>query len=151
MKLSPAVIDRQLKERRPQLVTSRGHTKPGTLLKHQSPIRTWAEWTEDRPSFCELDLVDHSGGRVIPGTAHACARCSADVHSGWTDSVAIRNKAQVHVFGAIKRARSRLRFPLLGVDSDNGSEFINDQLVQYCSIEPITFTRGRAGNKNDGS
>ncbi len=151
MKISPATIDRLLKGRRPQLVKSRGHTKPGTLLKHQIPIRTWAEWTEHRPGFCEMDLVDHSGGRVIPGADHAWTLCFTDVHTGWTECVAVRNKAQVHVFDAIKRARNRLPFPLLGVDSDNGSEFINDQLVRYCNAEQITFTRGRARHKNDSS
>ena len=150
-RISPATIDRLLKGRRAQLVKSRGYTKPGTLLKHQIPVRTWAEWTEDRPGFCEMDLVDHSGGRVIRGADHAWTLCFTDVYSGWTECVAVRNKAQVHVFEAIKRARNRLPFPLLGVDSDNGSEFINHQLLRYCRAEQITFTRGRAGNKNDSS
>jgi hypothetical protein len=150
-RISPATMDRLLQGRRAQLVKSRGHTKPGTLLKHQIPIRTWAEWTENRPGFCEMDLVDHSGGRVIPGADHAWTLCFTDVHTGWTECVAVRNKAQVHVFDAIKRARNRLPFPLLGVDSDNGSEFINDQLVRYCRAEQITFTRGRARRKNDSS
>jgi hypothetical protein len=150
-RISPATIDRLLKGRRAHLVKSRGHTKPGTLLKHQIPIRTWAEWTEDRPGFCEMDLVDHSGGRVIRGTDHAWTLCFTDVFTGWTECVAVRNKAQVHVFEAIQHARSRLPFPLLGVDSDNGSEFINDQMVRYCRAEQITFTRGRVGNKNDSA
>jgi hypothetical protein len=149
LKISPATIDRLLKGRRPLLVKSRGHTKPGTLLKHQIPIRIWAEWTEDRPGFCEMDLVDHSGGRIIRGADHAWTLCFTDVYTAWTECVAVRNKAQVHVFAAILRARERLPFPLLGVDSDNGSEFINDQLVRYCIAEHITFTRGRVGNKND--
>ena len=63
----------------------------------------------------------------------------------------MQNKAQVHVFAAICRARQRLPFPLLGIDSDNGSEFINDQLCRYCDDEEITFTRGRAGKKNDSA
>jgi hypothetical protein len=149
MAVSPATIDRLLAEHRRQAGRRRGGTKPGSLLKKQIPIRTWADWTEDRPGFCELDLVDHSGGIVAPGQDHAWTLCFTDVHTAWTECVAVRNKAQVHVFAAILRARQRLPFPLLGIDSDNGSEFINDQLYRYCMQEEITFTRGRVGRKND--
>ena len=74
-----------------------------------------------------------------------------DIKTCWIECVAVRNKAQKHVFAAIKRVRNRLPFPLLGIDSDNGSEFINDQLYRYCDDEEITFTRGRAGKKNDNA
>jgi hypothetical protein len=151
MQISPASMDRLLVGRRSQLRKSRGFTKPGTLLKHQIPIRTWADWTEDKPGFCEMDLVDHSGGVIIRGADHAWTLCFTDVKTTWTECVATRNKAQVHVFDAICRARQRLPFPLLGIDSDNGSEFINDQLYRYCLREEITFTRGRAGKKNDSA
>jgi len=151
MQISPASIDRLLVGRRPQLRKSRGFTKPGTLLKHQIPIRTWADWTEDKPGFCEMDLVDHSGGIIIRGADHAWTLCFTDVKTTWTEWVATRNKAQVHVFDAICRARQRLPFPLPGIDSDNGSEFINDQLYRYSLREKITFTRGRAGKKNDSA
>jgi hypothetical protein len=149
--VSPATIDRLLVGRRLRLGKARGFTKPGTLLKHQIPIRTWADWTEHRPGFCEMDLVDHSGGWIIRGTDHAWTLCFTDVLTAWTECVAVRNKAQVHVFAAICRARQRLPFPLLGIDSDNGSEFINDQLYRYCLREHLTFTRGRAGKKNDSA
>lgn len=72
-----------------------------------------------------------------------------DVSTGWTELRAVRNKAQKHVFAALKHLRALLPFPLLGIDSDNGSEFINDQLWRYCEQEHLTFTRGRAGRKND--
>jgi hypothetical protein len=98
-----------------------------------------------------MDLVDHSGGLIIPGTDHAWTLCFTDVKTAWTECVAVQNKAQVHVFAAIRRARQRLPFPLLGIDSDNGSEFINDQLYRYCIDEEVTFTRGRAGKKNDSA
>ena len=151
MDISPSSIDRLLAARRSQLRKSRRFTKPGTLLKHQIPVRTWADWNEDRPGFCEMDLVDHSGGEQIRGADHAWTLCFTDVKTTWTENVAVRNKAQVHVFAAIRRVRRRLPFPLLGVDSDNGSEFINDQLYRYCLDEEITFTRGRAGKKNDNA
>jgi hypothetical protein len=151
MQISPATMDRLLVGRRSQVRKSRGFTKPGTLLKHQIPIRTWADWTEDQPGFCEMDLVDHSGGLIIPGADHTWTLCFTDVKTAWTECVAVPNKAQVHVFAAICRSRERLPFPLLGLDSDNGSEFINDQLYRYCLQEEITFTRGRAGKKNDSA
>lgn len=151
MQISPASIDRLLIGHRPQVRKSRGFTKPGTLLKDRIPIRTWADWNEDRPGFCEMDLVDHSGGRIIRGADHAWTLCFTDVKTAWTEGVAVRNKAQVHVFAAIQAARRRLPFPLLGIDSDNGSEFINDQLYRYCLQEELTFTRGRAGKRNDNA
>jgi hypothetical protein len=151
MDISPSSIDRLLAGRRSQLRKSRRFTKPGTLLKHQIPVRTWADWNEDRPGFCEMDLVDHSGGEQIRGADHAWTLCFTDVKTAWTENIAVRNKAQVHVFAAICRVRRRLPFPLLGIDSDNGSEFINDQLYRYCLDEEITFTRGRAGKKNDNA
>jgi transposase InsO family protein len=151
MQISPATMDRLLKGRRLKVSKSRGFTKPGSLLKDRIPIRTWADWNEDQPGFCEMDLVDHSGGVTIRGTDHAWTLCFTDIKTAWTECVAVRNKAQVHVFAAIQDARRRLPFPLLGIDSDNGSEFINDQLYRYCRDEGITFTRGRAGKKNDNA
>jgi hypothetical protein len=151
MQVSPSTMDRLRAERRPPIRRSRGFTKPGTLLKDRIPIRTWAAWTEDRPGFCEMDLVDHSGGRVIRGADHAWTLSFTDIDTAWTECVAVQNKAQIHVFEAIKQARRRLPFPLLGLDSDNGSEFINDQLRRYCEQEEITFTRGRVGRKNDNA
>jgi transposase InsO family protein len=151
MAVSPATIDRLLIREQPVIGRRRGFTKPGTLLKDRIPIRTWADWDEDRPGFSEMDLVDHSGGLVIRGQDHAWTLCFTDIYTTWTESVAVRNKAQIHVFAAIQKARQRLPFPLLGIDSDNGSEFINDQLYRYCRQEKITFTRGRAGRKNDNA
>jgi len=151
LRVSPATMDRLRARYRSHHGRRRRFTKPGTLLKHRIPIRTWADWTEDRPGFCEIDLVDHSGGQTIRGREHAWTLCFTDVKTGWTECVAVRNKAQIHVFAAIMRARQRLPFPLLGIDSDSGSEFINDQLYRYCLEEEITFTRGRAGRKNDNA
>jgi hypothetical protein len=151
LRVSPATMDRLRARHRPRSGQRRGFTKPGTLLKQRIPVRTWADWTEDRPGFCEIDLVDHSGGQITRGREHAWTLCFTDVKTGWTECVAVRNKAQVHVFSAIRRVRRRLPFPLLGIDSDSGSEFINDQLYRYCLREQIIFTRGRAGRKNDNA
>ena len=91
---------------------SRSRTKPGTLLKSQIPIRTWAEWNEDRPGFTEMDLVAHDGGN--PRGEHAWTLNFTDIKTGWTECAAARNKAQIHVFAAIRLAQRRLPFPLVG-------------------------------------
>jgi hypothetical protein len=148
-RISPATMDRLRARYGRRQGTARGMTKPGTLLKSQIPVRTWAQWDEGRPGFCEIDLVDHSGGNTRGD--HAWTLTFTDVKTGWTECVAVRNKAQKYVFAAIQRVRERLPFPLLGLDSDNGSEFINDELFRYCCREQITFTRGRAGRKNDNA
>jgi len=147
--ISPATIDRVLApERRKFALRGRCGTKPGTLLKHQIPIRTFAEWNEARPGFVEIDLVGHEGGDA---SGDFCQTLNVtDVASAWTENAAVINKAQVWVFEALKDIRARLPFPLLGIDSDNGSEFINDHLLRYCQQEKITFPRGRAWKKNDG-
>jgi hypothetical protein len=150
-KVSPSTIDRLLVGRRVRGSKMRGVTKPGALLKDRIPIRTWADWSEDRPGFCEMDLVDHNGGRIVRGADHAWTLSFADVKTGWTECVGVRNKAQVHVFDAICRARQRFPFPVLGLASDSGSEFINDQLARYCLEEQITLTRGRVGRRNDSA
>jgi len=128
-------------------VKGRSHTKPGTLLKHQIPIRTFSEWNEQRPGFVEIDLVGHDGGN---GSGEFSQTLTVtDVCTGWTDMQAVKNKAQCWVFEALCDIRDRLPFDLLGIDSDNGSEFINDQLYRYCIQEKITFTRARSYRKND--
>lgn len=149
--VSPATIDRLRAERGRHPGQRRGFTKPGTLLKERIAIRTWADWTEDQPGFCEMDLVDHSGGLIIRGCDHAWTLCFTDIYTSWTECIAVCNKAQIHVFKAIKHARRRLPFPLQGIDSDNGAEFINDELYRYCQEEKLTFTRGRSGRKNDNA
>jgi hypothetical protein len=149
MVVSPATMDRLRAGRQRTPGKRRRFTKPGRLLKDHIPIRTWADWTEDQPGFCEIDLVDHSGGIIIRGSDHIWTLCFTDINTAWTECIAVANKAQIHVFAAIQQARHRLPFVLLGIDSDNGSEFINNQLYRYCLQEQITFTRGRAGRKND--
>ena len=147
--ISPATMDRLRIRYGRGRARARGFTKPGTLLKSQIPVRTWAEWNEGRPGFCEVDLADHSGGN--PRGDHAWTLIFTDIKTTWTECVAVRNKAQTHVFAGVKRVRRRLPFPLLGIDSDNGSEFINNELYRYCQQEHITFTRTRAGRKNDNA
>ena len=148
LRISAATIDRLLRaERRKHELRGRGRTKPGTLLKKQIPLRTFSEWNEQRPGFVEIDLVGHDGGTVQGD--YLFTLDMTDVYSGWTEVQAVQNKAQVWVFAALKELRTRLPFPLHGIDSDNGSEFINADLLEYCQQERLTFTRSRPYRKND--
>jgi hypothetical protein len=148
LRISPATIDRALApERRRLRVRGRQGTKPGSILKRQIPIRTFAEWDDRRPGFCEADLVAHDGGS---GAGEFCQTLDlVCVATGWTEMRALPTKAQRWVFEALVDIREALPFPLLGLDSDNGGEFINVELFRYCEQEGITFTRSRPYRKND--
>ena len=146
--ISSSTIDRllhpwrQLGGRRPCTTT-----KPGSLLKNSIPIRTFTDWQEDRPGFLEVDLVSHCGEST--DGFYLTTLSTVDVASGWSECVGVWGKGQERVGGAIHRVRQRLPIPLLGLDSDNGSEFINQHLYSYCRREGITFTRSRSYKKND--
>jgi len=147
-RISPATIDRMLKaERKKYELKCRSKTKPGTLLKKQIAIRSGVEWDEDAAGYVELDLVGHDGGNT--GGDYCYTLNVTDIKSGWTDMQAVRNRAQCWVFDALQDIRSRLPFELKGIDSDNGSEFINAHLFSYCQQEALLFTRSRAYQKND--
>jgi len=149
VQMSAATIDRRLAEAKQRDgFSATSHTKPGSMLKSQIPIRTWSEWDDTRPGFVEIDLVGHEGGN---SHGEFCFTLTmVDVATGWTINRSVPNKAAVHVADAIEWASTRFPFPILGIDSDNGSEFINAHLFDYCETNRITFTRGRPGNKNDG-
>ena len=139
--MSPATIDRLL---RPYRRLGGRHpfstTKRGSLLKSSIPIRTFADWQEDSPGFLEVDLVSHCGESV--DGFYLTTLCSVDVTSGWSECVGVWGKGQQRVGAAIHQVRQRLPLPLLGLDSDNGSEFINQHL--YPSIGRIASVRGLA-------
>jgi hypothetical protein len=149
LSISASTADRLLRgERKKFELKSRSKTRPGSLLKHQITIRTFADWDDCRVGFLEIDLVGHDGGNA---SGDYCQSLDAtDVASGWNEQRAVKNKARVWTFEAIEEIRGRLPFPLLGIDSDNGGEFINAHLCEYCVKEKITFTRGRPYRKNDG-
>jgi hypothetical protein len=148
MSMSPATIDRCLRKARfthPQHGLST--TKPGYLLKKAIPVRTFTPWEEENPGFLEIDLVAHCG-QTTEGT-YLNTLTATDLATGWTECLALPNKTQFAVSQAIGKLQEDLPFPLLGLDSDNGSEFINDTLYRYCLAEQITFTRSRPYQKND--
>jgi hypothetical protein len=125
-----------------------GTTRPGTLLKHQIPLRV-GHWQETKPGFLEIDLVAQCGDSATGEFANTLD--STDVWSGWFEAEAVIGKAQERVHQGIKNIHRRLPFPLLGLDSDNGSEFINWEMVAYCEKENIVFTRSRPYKKNDNA
>ena len=148
LRMSRSTIDRCLKpvrfqDKRRGLST----TKPGTLLKKAIPIRTFADWDDACPGFVESDLVAHCGDSAEGQFLNTLT--TTDISTGWTECVAILHRSQHLVFAAIQTMRQRLPFPLLGLDSDNGGEFINGILYRYCQDEKITFTRSRPYRKND--
>jgi hypothetical protein len=147
LKISSASIDRCLHPIRIKSPHGLSTTKPGSLLKKLIAVRTFTAWDEERPGFMEIDLVAHCGN-TTEGQYLNTLTCT-DICTGWTDVSALPQRSQQAVSEAIHRMRQRLPFPLLGIDSDNGSEFINDLLYRYCLDEQITFTRSRPYKKND--
>jgi hypothetical protein len=146
--ISPSTIDRLLKPwRHPGGRRPLSTTRPGRLLKNSIPVRTFADWIDERSGFLEIDLVAHCGESVEG--FYLTTLCAVDVASGWLECMGVWGKGQQRVGSAIHRIRQRLPFPLLGLDSDNGSEFINQHLYNYCRKEKITFTRSRSYKKND--
>jgi len=146
--VSAATADRLLaKTKRQSQLRGRSLTRPGSLLKHHIPIRTFTNWNEQHPGFCEADLVAHDGGAAFDDYCQTLTL--TDIATGWTETDAVKNKAQINVFAALQELRTRLPFPLLGIDSDNGSEFVNYHLLRYCNEQKITFTRSRPYRKND--
>ena len=127
----------------------RSHTKPGSLLKSQIAIRTWAQWDDAVPGFVEIDLVGHEGGNAIGD--HCYTLTVTDIATGWTENRSVKNKARRWVIAALEEISLIMPFPIIGVDSDNGSEFINHHLLDWCEQRKITFTRSRPGNSNDGA
>jgi hypothetical protein len=145
---SPATIDRKLgREKKRSRIKGINTTKHGSLLKSQIPVRVCFDRDERRPGFFELDTVSHCGANA---QGQFCKTLTVtDVGSGWTEECALLNSAHSWVKKQIAVTRLNLPFPMLGIDSDNGGEFINYQLLDWCVQNNILFTRGRPYRKND--
>src|SRR5512145_872229 len=149
LSISPATIDRRLKAKKRQLKRRLyGRTKPGTLLKHHIPIKT-DSWDVKAPGFTETDLVSHSGNSEKGEFIHSLN--VTDIHTTWVETRAVMGKGQAGVLEAMKQIEQALPFKLLGIDSDNGSEFINYHLKAFCDQKQIQFTRGRPYKKDDNA
>lgn len=150
LQMSPSTIDRLLRPYRRQ---GRCHgfstTRPGSLLKREIPIRTFSDWDEACPGFLEVDLVAHCGESTEG--FYLTTLTAVDIHTGWVECQAVWGKQEQKVQGAIHEVRKRLPFACKGIDSDNGSEFINRELKRYCVEHQITFTRSRPYKKNDSA
>lgn len=147
LSMSTATADRLLRPHRGQAVRGLCTTRAGTLLKSNIPIRTFEQWDEQRPGFVEADLVAHCGSSM-EGT-YLFTLTLTDIATGWTECLPLLSKSAEAVLVVLQRARSLFPFPLLGLDTDNGTEFMNEVLFAYYEQEHITFTRGRPLLKND--
>lgn len=149
LRMSARQMDRRLRPYRQSLKKRLyGRTKPGTLLKHHIPLKT-SRWRVRAPGFTEIDLVAHCGNRAGGEFAHSLNL--TDIHTTWVETRAVLGKACLQVRAALEDIRAHLPFRLRGIDSDNGSEFINDQLLSYCRQRRIQFTRGRPYKKDDNA
>lgn len=149
LRISPRQIDRRLQPEKRRLGTRLyGRTKPGTLLKHHIPIQT-ERWNTTMPGFTEIDLVSHSGDCADGEFLHSLN--VTDIHTTWVETCAVMGKGERRVQEALETIRVALPFRLRGIDSDNGSEFINNHLYRYCQGHQMQFTRGRPYKKDDNA
>lgn len=148
--ISPRTIDRLLvHDRRRVNIKSRSRTKPGTLLKNQIPVRTFADWKEEEkcPGFLEIDGVHHCDENSKGDYLYTLD--AADVFTGWNECRAFMGKSERHTVEGIEAIKKRLPFDIKGLDFDTGGEFVNYHFVRYCEREKITYTRSREEKKND--
>jgi len=149
LQISARQIDRRLQAEKKRVRKSiYGRTKPGSLLKHQIPIKT-DHWDVTMPGFTEIDLVSHSGNSAAGEFVYSLNL--TDILTGWVETRAVLGKSEHNVVAALEEIEKTLPFFLKGVDSDNGSEFINDHLFRYCKRHQIQFTRGRPYKKDDNA
>ena len=141
LRISARQIDRRLQpEKRRLSKRLYGRTKPGTLLKQHIPVQT-ERWNVTTPGFTEIDLVSHSGDCADGEFLHSLNL--TDIHTTWVETRAVMGKGEVRVQEALEALRAVLPFQLRGIDSDNGSEFINHHLYRYCQAHQMQFTRGQ--------
>jgi hypothetical protein len=147
--MSASTIDRQLHPVRERAYGGHKRRSAATnRVRKMVAVRTFADWEKPLlPGFMEMDLVTHCGPRAEGSFVHSLVL--TDVASGWTECVALPVREQALIVEAITGLRPKLPFPLLGLDTDNDSAFMNDTLWNYCQKQGIVFTRSRAYHKND--
>lgn len=146
LSISARTVDRLLREER-RLAHGLSTTKAGTLLKSQIPLHTSADWDETLPGFMEIDLVAHCGETTQGYYLNTLT--VTDIHTGWTECFAMLQRSHQNVLDGLRAIRDGLPFALRGIDSDNGSEFINVPVFNWCKAEGVRFTRCRPYKKND--
>ena len=145
--VSASTIDRMLSGPRAAAGGRRPRAKTVQAVRRSVPVRTFADWRETAPGFVEADLVVHCGGSMAGSFASTLVL--TDIASGWTECIALLVRKGSLVVDAPDRPRLALPFPLLGIDTDNGSEFVNELLVAFCTEHDIELTRSRPFRKND--
>ncbi len=143
--VSAATIDRLLAPARAGAGRRRRRRRPA--VRAQVPIRTFADWEEPPPGFMEIDLVAHCGGSMAGSFAYTMSM--TDIATGWTECVALAVRESSLIAEALAQVEVTLPFPLRGIDTDNGTEFVNETLVAFCKEREIEFTRSRPYHKND--
>jgi len=147
LNISAATVDRLLRPEREKRRLSVTTTRPGSLLKHQIKVRTFADWDNVVPGFLEADLVAHCGGNTSGAFLNTLTL--VDIATGWLECMPLLRKSADDVIDGLRVADELLPFAVLGLDTDCGSEFINYELLYYCEDRLITFTRARTHRKND--
>lgn len=145
--VSAATVDRVLKTERQKHGRSRSLTKNPNLIKNRVPIRTFTEWTDVRPGFFEIDTVSHCS-RDVSGAFLSTLNMTC-IATCWTVPVGIYRKGALDVICALDEIALKLPFPILGLDFDNGSEFLNYELLDWCEERNISYSRSREYKKND--
>jgi hypothetical protein len=145
-KVSRSTVERMLRrERKSRKLKGTSTTKPGTLLKHQIAVRTFWRWDDKQPGFCEIDTVSHDGGYAAGEFLFTLS--ATDVCLCWSEFRALKNKARKWTQEALDDIRKKFPVPMKGLDSDNGAEFINWHLKDWCEQYKINFTCGRQYHK----
>ena len=147
LSMSISTAERLLKRARTESAKSPALTRAGNLLRKHVQIRTFADWDDIVPGFFEADTVGHHGGQLRGQFIHSLTM--TDVYTGWTVVVPLMNKTEESAITGIEKISKCLPFPVLGIDTDNGTEFMNHRLIQWCEERSITFTSSRAYKKND--
>lgn len=150
LQVSGATIDRLLKPTkdaaRPKGLSA---TRAGPLLRNSITVRKAGDEHEQAPGFIEADLVVHCGPTLAGEFARTLT--ATDVFTGWTENVAVRNGAHKWVLAAMDEVVARLPFPMVGLDTDNGGEFINYAMIEWAGEKDIYFTRARPYKSNDNA
>ena len=146
--MSAATIDRYLAPARARdPIRGKSTTRPGEMLRNSITIRKAGDEVEAEPGFFEVDTVAHCGPTL---KGEFCRTVNfTDMHTGWVFTRAIRNNAAVHVLGVFDHFVDHVPFMVTGIDCDNGSEFINHDLVGWAADRKVFFTRSRPYKKND--
>lgn len=148
LRVSSSTIDRLLRnDKKAHGIKGRSGTKPGTLLKSQIPIKIFTPWNERKPGYTEIDLVAHCGDTLRGDFINTLD--TVDIATGWSEKQALMGKGEYATLKAYDALEKRYPFPILGIDCDNGSEFINAHFFRMTQKRKITFTRARSGRKND--